>query len=84
MVPGYDLVVVLTAATIDPSLRPDVFLQRWILPSLGVSYSTNNPLHVHPVLFLVGASPIVVMAVVFAMNGAGLWREETEREAKAE
>jgi CubicO group peptidase (beta-lactamase class C family) len=84
VVPRYDLVVVVTAATLEPSLRPDTLLQRWILPSLGATYNAFTPFRLHPVLFIVGVSPVAVLAVVWVMNGVGLWEEDSKVKEKAD
>jgi len=74
VVPEYELVLVVTAATIDASVQVESLLRRWILPSLGLEASEiEASFTIPPVLILVGASPYIVLAIAYFMERKGLW-----------
>ena len=78
VVPKYGIVVVVTAATIDPSVQVEYILKRWIFPSLGLNSTIIGSFSISPLFILIGCSPFIVMAIAFIMDRKGLWREIDE------
>jgi len=76
VVPKYDLVVVVTAVTIDPTVQVEYILRKWIFPSLGLNSTISSSFSISPLVILIGSSPFIVMAIAFFMDRKGLWRED--------
>jgi len=81
VVPDYDLVIVVTAATLDPSAQVEQILNRWIFPSLGLNTTIHTSFTISPLIILIGGSPFIVMAIAYFMDLRGFWNE-IEREKK--
>ncbi len=75
VVPEYNLVVVVTAATIDPSVQVEYILRKWIFPSLGLNSTITSSFSISPLFVLIGGSPFIVMAIAYYMDRKGLWQE---------
>ena len=78
IVPSYDLVIVVTAATLDSSVEVESILKRWILPSLGVDSTIYTPVSISPLFLLVSGGPFFVLAIAYIMDRFGLWEEMVE------
>ncbi len=80
VVPDYDLVIVVTAATLDPSVEVEYVLNKWIFPSLGLNSTIRTSFTISPLFVLLGGSPFIVMAIAYLMDLKGLWSEtESDR-----
>lgn len=75
IVPAYDLVIVVTAATLDSSTEVESILKRWILPSLGIEMTIYSSISISPLFLLVSGSPFIVIAIAYIMDRLGLWEE---------
>jgi CubicO group peptidase (beta-lactamase class C family) len=73
VVPDYELVIVVTAATLDSSVEVEYILKKWILPSLGLNSTIRTSYTISPLLVLLGGSPFIVMAIAYFMDLKGLW-----------
>ncbi|MHA3964082.1 MAG: serine hydrolase domain-containing protein [Candidatus Thorarchaeota archaeon SMTZ1-45] len=75
VVPNYDLVVVVTAATLDSSVQVGNFLRKWIFPSLGLETTVHTSFTISPIFVLIGGSPFIVLGIALLMDKKGLWYE---------
>ena len=73
VVPEYDLVIVVTAATLDASVHVDYILKKWIFPSLGLNTTVRTSYSISPLFLFLGGSPFIVMAIAYFMDLRGLW-----------
>ena len=75
VVPEYDLVIVVTAATLDESVHVEYILKKWIFPSLGLNSTIRTSYSISPLFLFLGGSPFIVLAIAYFMDLRGLWNE---------